>query len=203
MRIPYSALALLLVLGCSGADGMSEGDVADPNADGGAADAGAVDETMSGEAVYQSMCASCHGAAGEGTSLGYALRHPTRAFATWVIRHGRGGDEFGTAMAAYGSNVISDEQLDEMFTWLDSFPQPTAGEDLYADYCANCHGTDPFDGGVVNKDIGGEGYSEILETAREGESVTDYGDRGEYMPAFSNSRLSDDELKQISDWIDR
>ena len=161
------------------------------------------DETpVSGIELFLGMCAPCHGAEGEGGPLAYELQHPNRAHATWVVRNGRPGLEFpGSQMAAYSPEVVSDEQLEEIFDYLDSFPQPTTGEALYLDYCGNCHGADPRTGGAVDKDPLDDGPDEILEQVREGDGGTDYGNRGEYMPAFSADRLSDAEVQAIIDWL--
>jgi mono/diheme cytochrome c family protein len=157
---------------------------------------------VSGEELFKSICAPCHGFEGEGTALAYELRHPHRGHATWVIRNGRPGPEFpDTAMAAYSPDVVSDVQLEEIFDYLDSFPQPTTGEDLYLDYCRNCHGADPRTGGVVDKNPLDEPADSVLEEVRDGSGGNDYGNRHEYMPAFSSARLSDAEVQAIVDWM--
>ena len=146
------------------------------------------------------QCAVCHGPTGEGTALGYEIRHPVRPYATWVVRHGRTGGEFpGSAMLAYGA-AVSDAQLSSIFDYLDSFPQPTDGQGLYLDYCRNCHGTDAR-GGVTGVDISDKAYKDALEKVRKGEGGTDYGSRDMYMPAFPASRLSDADVRAIADYI--
>ena len=149
-----------------------------------------------------SLCAPCHGAEAEGTELGYELRHPDRGHATWVIRNGRPGLEFeNSAMAAFGPETVSDAQLEEILDWLDAFPQPTGGEALYRDYCRNCHGEDPWQGGVTAEDIGEKDFEDLLERAREGAGGTNYGSRGEYMTGFDADVLPDEALMEIADWF--
>lgn len=147
------------------------------------------------------QCAACHGPTGEGSVLGYEIRHPVRPYAAWVVRHGRTGGEFpSSAMLAYGGSTLSDEQLTTIFDYLDGFPQPLTGQDLYLDYCGNCHGTDAR-GGVTGVDISDKAFNDALEKVREGEGGNDYGNRGAYMPAFPRSKLTDDEVELITDYI--
>jgi len=156
--------------------------------------------TPTGPELYLSLCSGCHGLEGEGTALGYELRHPDRELSTWVIRNGRPGLEFeDSVMAAYGEEVFSDQQLDELFEWLDSFEQPTTGEALYADYCANCHGADPLAGGVIQKDIADKGFGDLEEKIREGVGVVE--ERTRYMSAIDADHLSDAGIQAIADWM--
>lgn len=163
---------------------------------------------VSGEEFYLSVCAPCHGPEGEGTALGYALQHPVRDYSTWVVRNGRpmGNPELpGSVMNAYSAETLPDETLEEIWDYLDSFPQPTTGETLYLDYCRNCHGVDAL-GGITGVNLSAEDktFAEILETVREGENEGGGGpeQRSLYMPAFSESRLTDAEVQLIADHID-
>lgn len=154
-----------------------------------------------GEALYAQLCVSCHGPTAEGTALGYELRHPSRAYAEWVIRNGRTGTELApSVMGAYAPSLVSDADLESMFDYLDSFPQPTDGEGLYADYCANCHGADAL-GGEVGKNIRRE-IGEALNIVRSGNGGTDYGDRGGYMPSWNAEALSDAEVASIVTYVE-
>ncbi len=154
-----------------------------------------------GPELYASLCSGCHGLEGEGTELGYELRHPDRELSTYVIRTGREGVEFeNSAMAAYGEDLFSDAQLVELYDWLDSFEQPADGAGLYADYCANCHGADPLAGGVIDKDIADKDLNDMREKVREG--VGEVSDpRQGYMSSFSETQLSDAELQAMIDWM--
>lgn len=156
---------------------------------------------VSGEELYGQLCSPCHGASGEGTALGYELQHPVRELSVWVVRNGRPGDEFeGSSMASYSPQIASDAQLDEIWDYLDSFPQPTTGEGLYLDYCRNCHGTDAL-GGVVAKDISDKGFADALERIRDGAGLGDVGARMLYMPAFGADVISDAEVQLVVDYI--
>jgi mono/diheme cytochrome c family protein len=151
--------------------------------------------------VFAAVCATCHGAAAEGTDRGYELRHPSRAYATFVLRHGRPGVEFVTSeMDAYPAELLGDAQLSEMWDWLDSFPQPTTGEGLYQDYCANCHGEDAL-GGVVDQGLDGETLTNIVDKVRAGNGDRAYAARGDYMPSWTAEQLNDAELELVADYL--
>lgn len=213
--------ALVALPACpAGDDGSGEGTEAgstsaaessgatDPTAavdsSGGEASSSGGTEPLSGEELYLSVCAPCHGQEGEGTMLGYALQHPVRDYSTWVVRNGRppGNPELpGSVMVAYATETLDDATLEEIWDYLDTFPQPTTGEALYLDYCRNCHGEDAA-GGITGVDIRvAEALAELFEKVREGENVGNYSLRTEAMPAFDESRLSDAEIQLIADHV--
>ena len=174
------------------ADGSSESDASSDASSSGEQD---------GAELFAGLCAPCHGAEGEGTPLAYELRHPDREHSTWVVRHGRPGVEFdNSVMLAFGSEVVSDAQLEQIWDWLDAFSQPTTGEGLYLDYCRNCHGADAA-GGASGKDIRDKELHDIHEKVRNGEGRGQLGVRGRYMPARGSDRLSDDEIEAVADYI--
>lgn len=192
---------------CVGAIGPSvaNGDAAAaPTPDGAqpppGADAGFSPE-ISGRELFQTACAPCHGKEGEGTMFGYEIRHPPRAFARYVVRSGREGRGFPGPMAAFPASAISDPQLAEMLDWLWSFPRSTSGQELYADFCANCHGTDAA-GGVVGKSIARKGSGDVREKSRQGTGGTAFGNRLRYMPAFSLPELPDSDLAAIARYLE-
>lgn len=216
------ALTLFDVAGCSGSisgepldakastkktkptpgdpNGGSGNGAALPSTAASAADGG-TPPARSGQELFTGLCAPCHGADGEGTTLGYELRHPDREHARWVIRNGRPGAEFeNSEMIPFAEAVLSDADLDAIFDYLDSFPQPESGEELYLDYCRNCHGADAA-GGTVDKSIRGRSYHDALEKVREGEGGKNYGARNQYMSAFDSSELSNAEVGAIADYL--
>lgn len=197
----------LLAFGTAACTGIIEGTAEQLNPaaggsnSGGAPNSGGTPNGGDSDVNAFAQCATCHGPTGEGTALGYEIRHPVRDYATWVVRHGRSGGEFpGSAMPPYGAAGVSDAQLSSIFDYLGSFPQPSDGRGLYLDYCRNCHGKDAR-GGVTGVDISDKGYQDALEKIRQGEGGTDYANRAEYMPAFPASTLSDDEVEAITDYI--
>lgn len=154
-----------------------------------------------GVEVYAAVCAKCHGITGEGTDKGYELRHPVREYSTFVVRNGRPGLEFPMSqMSAYETSLLSDSQLEEILDFLSDMPQPTTGEGLYLDYCANCHGADAL-GGVVGQDLDEKTFTDILTQVREGDGDNNYALRDMYMPSWTNAELSDEEVQRISEYV--
>jgi mono/diheme cytochrome c family protein len=169
--------------------------------DPGFVDPGPVRFEGSGAEVFAAVCATCHGSTGEGTDKGYELRHPARGYSTFVVRNGRPGVEFPMSeMSAYDTSLLSVQQLEEIWDFLSDMPQPTTGEGLFLDYCANCHGADAL-GGVVDEDVDDEAFIDILEQVREGNGDNDYAVRLEYMPSRTNAELSDSQLLLIADYL--
>ena len=210
-----TVLLVLFAASCAsedplGAEGSSTGTAGDSdtaasadtgNGEESSGESGEPSPPATGPELYASLCSGCHGLQGEGTELGYELRHPDRELSTYVIRNGREGLEFENAsMANYAEGVISDEQLEQLYDWLDSFDQPVGGAALYADYCASCHGVDPVAGGVIDKDIADKDFNDMSEKVREGVGkVSD--PRNDYMSSFSETQLSDADLQAIVDWM--
>lgn len=156
---------------------------------------------LSGEELFTALCSTCHGTSAEGGDKGYELQHHTREHLLWVVRNGRPGLEFdNSVMSPFPEAVLSDEQIDLIGDFLDSFPQPDTGEGLYHDYCSNCHGQVP-DTGLIDTEILGRPYNEIREKVREGESLGNVGARGSYMPRFGTDRISDGEVQLIADFL--
>jgi len=155
----------------------------------------------SGTEVFAAVCASCHGAAGEGTDKGYELQHPVRRYGRFVVRNGRPGLEFFMSeMSAYDSSLLTAEQLEEIWDFLSDVPQPSSGEGLFMDYCANCHGS-RGSGGVVDEDLDEETFADLVENVREGNGDDDYAARDMYMPSWTNAELSDAEIRLIADYL--
>ncbi len=154
----------------------------------------------SGQELYTVFCAACHGPEGEGSPLGYEIRHHTPEHFEWVVRHGRPGLEFvDSAMTAFNEQILPYENLAKIYDYLDAFPQPDTPEALYLDYCGNCHGPHGNDG--FSENVYGKGSGDISEKVRQGEGGGDVGDRFGYMPRFDASRISDAELQLIVDFL--
>jgi mono/diheme cytochrome c family protein len=159
-------------------------------------------EGKTGVEVFGLLCSTCHGPNGEGTALGPELQHPVTGFSTWVARNGRDSDSYPGPMIAYAATLVTDQQLEEIWTWLGNLPQPTTGETLYLDYCANCHGADAR-GGRVGQNITEKGNEllDLTEKVREGAGGTNYGTAAQYMPHWSTSEISADELSSIAGYL--
>lgn len=112
MPIPKSLPALsavLLVLAATAAGAQDSG--ADPRA---------------GEALFEShQCWQCHGHQGQGGTAASRIGptpYPFDAFAQLVRRT--------NLMPAYSPNVLSDEQLRQIYAFVRSIPEPPALEDI-------------------------------------------------------------------------
>jgi len=189
--------------------GSTDGDQPGPPA-GGSADGGSpptigdggpsATASKTGEEVFAAVCAVCHGVEGQGTLLGPELQHPVPDYATWVARNGRLSETYPGDMAAYGESLVTDQQLEEIWTWLGSFPQPTTGEGLYEDYCAGCHGSDAL-GGRVDKRIDDKGANDLGEKVHQGAGGTNYASAILYMPGWTASEISEGEIALIAEYI--
>jgi mono/diheme cytochrome c family protein len=156
---------------------------------------------LDGEQLFTLLCAACHGTEGQGSDLGYELRHHTPEHFDWVVRNGRPGTGFDMSeMTAFGPDVLSDADAAKILDYLDSFPQPDTGEGLYLDYCGNCHGP-TAQGGVTGVDIAGKGFGDVSEKVREGVDLNNVGAQDLYMPRFDTDRITDEELQLIVDFI--
>lgn len=155
--------------------------------------------TKTGKEYYAIECASCHGANGEGTTSGYGIQLPVAGYASWVIRNGRTGTGFPSAMPAYTTAQLSATQLSEIITWLKAMPRPTDGKGLYNTFCANCHGKDAR-GGVVGESIR-TNLNEWTKVIRSGEGGSNYGSRTGYMPSWTSTELSDAEITLMKSYV--
>ena len=149
---------------------------------------------------YQVKCAACHGANGEGAPLGPQIKSPVYPYATWVTRNGRSGVGFSSVMPAYSEAELPGPMLDGILNWLAEAPKPRDGQGLNARFCANCHGSDGR-GGPTRAGILGEDLDEYIETVRDGEGGRNYGDRGEYMPAWGRLDLTDADIRLIHAYL--
>jgi mono/diheme cytochrome c family protein len=163
----------------------------------GAGGGGAV--ATDGKALYDLNCKSCHGEQGVGSPLAPETQHPVRDYATWVTRNGRATTTYAKPMEKWGMDKLSDAQLNLIWDYLDQPPQPTTGQALFNDYCANCHGADGK-GGPVTRPLAGEGKN-VLKLVREGKSVGQYSMRHDSMPKFSTMRITDPELNLILAYV--
>lgn len=150
--------------------------------------------------VFLQNCARCHGPDGAGTAKAPQILNPVEPYATYVVRNGR-GIEMGYVdeMPAFPASQISDGELAAIMQKLGAAEKPTTGEGLYVRFCGNCHGQDAW-GGRVGKGLTDE-LDELGEAIREGHGGNDYGDREEYMPAWSSSKLTNGDIALIEAYL--
>jgi ubiquinol-cytochrome c reductase cytochrome c subunit len=155
---------------------------------------------IDGQAEFTENCSKCHGADGKGTTDGPQILSPVTAYATYVVRHGRGREMgFPTGMDPFDTTKLSDEQLSAILGWLSSAPKPTTGPELYVRFCQNCHGANARSG-RVGKNITSE-LSNLSKIVRFGHGGTNYAARTDYMPAFSADVLTDADLTTLRTFI--
>ena len=155
-----------------------------------------------GEELYGIWCAECHGDAGQGSDAAFQIQNPIVGYATFVIRNGRETFTFDADMPAFGTDELTDNELNSVIYFLRQAPKPTSGAGLFARYCANCHGADGL-GGVVDVNVVKEAQDkpeDVLETVREGEGQS-ASQRFKYMPKFSLEDLTNGEVNKITDFL--
>lgn len=211
-------------MGSAGTVGTTD-DASTATADGGSSETQAPPEH---EVVYGALCAPCHGDAGEGVSvgpdIGPEIVHAHPEVAAYMVRNGDDNSTFNGMgelvghpgeMPAFAPDIVTDEILDEIVTWLADMPQPATGQELFADYCSFCHGMTggtnidyvtayhnlPFlQSGVTDT------LPEFITYVRAGHVVDAMGipvppsERREWMPPFGPDVLTDEELTLIEAW---
>lgn len=159
------------------------------------------DTTLTGEDYFArpQSCAHCHGADALGTEDGPEVRHPSADYLRWIVREGRmDHPDFPEGMPPVPEECLTDAVITEIITFLNGFPQPATGAELYADYCANCHGDDGL-GGVTGVSLDRE-LHENAEIAVGGNDTTNFGSRESYMPG-QGDKLTAAEVQLITDYL--
>jgi len=167
-----------------------------------------------GRSAFGVNCAPCHGANGQG-SKGY----PNLTADRWLwggsldqisqtITHGaRSGDPDGHEgnMPSFGKDgILTKDQIGQVANYVYSMTHPTkedvsAGQKLFADNCAACHG----DNAKGNPDVGAPNlttkiwlYGGDVATIQE----TVFGGRGGHMPAWG-SKLDPATIKALTVYV--
>lgn len=146
--------------------------------------------------AYTKNCIICHANAGQGvTLLAPEIRHSPLPYFNYVTRAGRAG----SSMVAFAVSTVSDADLAAIHAWLAGLPKPSTGDQLYLDYCGNCHGPDAM-GSVIPLGVRGGIKAGTMQAVRMGHG-TDPGARKSYMPAAGPELLTDAELGLIADYL--
>jgi mono/diheme cytochrome c family protein len=133
--------------------------------------------------------------------MGPEIQHPVVDFSTWVVRNGRVHPDYKLPMLKYTPDMVSDMQLQGIFSFLAARPKPTTGAGLYKDYCENCHGADAK-GGVTMRNISAEPVAAFIADSRSGKHPGEFSNRREYMPKWTATELSDAEIRLIFMYVD-
>lgn len=216
-------MLLALPLAVFAQDG--HGDDAPGEAEGGTGDATHTDEfaPLRGAAVYAEFCQACHGPQGQARGAGAAFPAITYDADTAheVIVNGADSDAAdGVAMPGYGA-VLSEAQIDDvlayMATWesgeTPALPEPNihveeihvpnyfgdaqAGAEVYAKFCAGCHG-------AAGQGRAGDAFPALAFDALTMRRVTAQGADSPYMPGFAASAggpLSDEQLTDLETYL--
>ncbi len=185
------------------------GIAADPDLHGYAVNAGA--------AVFRTYCSQCHGSGAAGVQ---ASGYPNLLDDDWLwggdieaiaftVRHGiRNTDDPDarySEMPAYGE-IFSAEEISQVVNYVQSLSGidhdaglATAGETLFLDNCASCHGDD----GKGLRDLGAPNLTDAIwlyggDTASLTDTVTNA--RFGVMPPWSN-RLSEAQIRAVATYV--
>lgn len=137
----------------------------------------------------QAGCGGCHGPDAEGGSAP-ALTLDETSYDEFqrVVREGAEG------MPAYSAQQIRDADLQRLYDWIQAHAQaPVAPQSVWVETgCGGCHGPNGEGGSAVP--LAGEEtpYDEFQRVVRAGT---------EGMPSYSPSRISDQDLRRVYDWL--
>jgi ubiquinol-cytochrome c reductase cytochrome c subunit len=163
-----------------------------------------------GQALYDSSCAACHGARGEGTADGPDITDAGAASIDFMLRTGRMPLSAPGAPVQRGKPAFDDAEIQALVAYASSFGegpaipkvQVTSASDLaagraaYTATCAACHGAgasgDAVGGGAVAPPLLGTAPTQIGEAIRTGPGA---------MPAFDENQISDAELENIAAYL--
>jgi quinol---cytochrome-c reductase cytochrome c subunit len=117
-----------------------------------------------GKEIFESNCASCHGAEGRGTEFGPSLEQAGAASVDFQLRTGRMPLPEPGAPTLRKPPAFDDDEIDQIVAYIDSFSTGPdipivelsnaslpRGSELFASNCAPCHGA-TANGGAVGGD---------------------------------------------------
>jgi ubiquinol-cytochrome c reductase cytochrome c subunit len=168
-------------------------------------------EARAGQAIYEERCASCHGEGAQGTGIAPPILGLGPAYYDFMMSTGRMPLDEPTQQAIRRRPVLTRAQIDQVTAYLVSLsPQGTgipipsvdpsagnlsAGQSVYEENCAACHGTTGNGGAVGPRDAPNvhEATSrQIGEAVRIGPTT---------MPRFDPKTLSYSELNSLVRYV--
>ncbi|MGH2776785.1 MAG: cytochrome bc1 complex diheme cytochrome c subunit [Actinomycetota bacterium] len=122
------------------------------------------DEPVDGQELFEASCSTCHGVDGQGTDNGPSLEGVGEASADFQLRTGRMPLASGTDQAVRKVPAFDNDQIEALVGYVGTFgdgpPIPevdlegaslVAGQALYIENCAACHGATGAGGAVGNE----------------------------------------------------
>ncbi len=154
------AMALALALYFSGGSSAKEGQPLEAKI----ATMAQTDEPVDGQQLFEASCSTCHGVDGEGTENGPSLEEVGEASADFQLRTGRMPLTSGSDQAVRKDPAFDNDQIEALVDYVGTFgdgpPIPevdlegaslAAGQGLYIENCAACHGATGAGGAVGNE----------------------------------------------------
>jgi len=155
------AMALALALYFSGESSAQEGHPLEASK---IATVAQADEPVDGRQLFEASCSTCHGVDGEGTANGPSLEEVGEASADFQLRTGRMPLTSGSDQAVRKDPAFDNDQIEALVDYVGTLgegpPIPelslegaslAAGQGLYIENCAACHGATGAGGAVGNE----------------------------------------------------
>jgi ubiquinol-cytochrome c reductase cytochrome c subunit len=122
------------------------------------------DETAEGQQLFEASCSTCHGVDGQGTANGPSLEGVGEASADFQLRTGRMPLSNDTDQSVRKDPAFDDDQIEALVEYVGTLgegpPIPevdlegaslVAGQELFIENCAACHGATGAGGAVGNQ----------------------------------------------------
>lgn len=164
-------------------------------------------DTVQGAELYRRDCASCHGAAGEGTTRGTAINDRGTSSVYYVLATGRMPIVDPDEPIERDEPHYSPDQIDQLVAYTATFLSGPAvpasrdtvslarGGELYRLHCAACHGATGIGGAQAFSRVA---PSVLHATDRETRAAIVAGPGG--MPSFRSS-LDDGQVSAVADYV--
>ena len=169
--------------------------------------------------IFSLACGDCHGQNAEGTVDGPQIVNATAEMVNYLVRYGDANETVNNMGQVVGdpnemlvipATIVTDADLAEIVTWLQSFPRPTTGAELFAQNCAYCHGADGKGGetqyasafhSAPFSNLNVTSFTTFVEQGHTSEGGQPIGpeERREYMPPFAGV-LTTEEIALIYTW---
>ena len=122
------------------------------------------DEPADGQRLFEASCSTCHGVDGQGTANGPSLEEVGEASADFQLRTGRMPLSNNTDQSVRKDPAFDDGQIEALVEYVGTFGEGpsipevdleaaslVAGQELFIENCAACHGATGAGGAVGNE----------------------------------------------------